>query len=115
MRLATDFFVSALIRKAFGSGGFAAIVDRGATEAGAVFILARQRSGEVRLYGPAPQTSYDAGQPDERHFSLLAEGADDQAVEARLAREKRFDPDIWIVELEAGQLPVEELIVVRTP
>ena len=112
MRLTTDFWVSALIRNVFGQGGFAAIMNRGATEAGAVFILARKRSGDVSLYGPAPQTSYDAAKPDDRHFSLVAENADMEAIEARLAKEKRFDPDIWIVEIEAGQIAVEAMISV---
>ncbi len=115
MRLTTDFWVSALIRTVFGSGGFAAILDRGATEAGAVFILARDRSGEVSLYGPAPQTSYDAGRPDDRHFSLVAASVDMEAIEARLAKEKRFDRDIWIVEIEAGQKPVEDLFLIDIP
>jgi hypothetical protein len=114
MRLTTDFWVSALIRKVFGAGGFAAVINRGATEAGAVFVLSRDRFGETSLYGPAPQTSYDSAKPDERHFSLLGV-SQEAAIEARLEKEKRFDPDIWIVEIEAGQVPVEELISVTTP
>ena len=114
MRLTTDFWVSALVRKIFGEGGFAAVLNRGATEAGAVFILSRGRTGESALYGPAPQTSYEAGRPDERHFSLVAAGEESE-IEARLAKERRFDPDIWIVEIEAGQSAVEDLIVVTTP
>ena len=114
MRLTTDFFVSALVRRIFGEGGFAAVLNRGATEAGAVFILSRGRMGEAALYGPAPQTSYEAGRPDERHFTLVVAG-DESEIKARLARERRFDPDIWIVEIEAGQSAVEDLIVVTTP
>jgi hypothetical protein len=115
MRLTTDFWVSALIRKVFGAGGFAAVINRGATEAGAIFVLSRDRFGETSLYGPAPQTSYDSAKPDERHFSLLGVSQDAADLEARLEKEKRFDPDIWIVEIEAGQVPVGELISVTTP
>ncbi len=115
MRLTTDFWVSALIRTVFGSGGFAAILDRGAAEAGAVFILARHRSGEISFYCPAPQTSYEAGRPDDRHFSLIASSVDMEVIEARLAKEKRFDPDIWILEIETGQKPVDELFLVDKP
>ena len=68
MRVTTDLWVSALVRRVFGTGGFAAVVKRGATEAGAVFVLSRGRLGEVALYGPAPQTSYDSAKPDERFF-----------------------------------------------
>lgn len=113
MRVTTDLWVSALVRRVFGAGGFAAIVKRGATEAGAVFVLSRGRLGEVALYGPAPQTSYDSAKPDERFFALLDSSDDSSAFDARLEREKKFDPDIWVVEIEAGAVPVEELLSVK--
>lgn len=115
MRVTADLWVSALLRRVFSAGGFAAVAKRGATEAGAVFVLARGRLGETALFGPAPQTSYDSAKPDERHFTLIGEGEEPDALEARLEREKRFDPDIWVVEIEAGAVPVEELISVRKP
>ncbi|TIP03599.1 MAG: DUF1491 family protein [Mesorhizobium sp.] len=114
MRVTTDLWVSVLVRRVFGAGGFAAVVKRGATEAGAVFVLSRGRMGEVALYGPAPQTSYDSAKPDERFFTLLDAGDDSAAFDARLEREKKFDPDIWVVEIEAGAVPVEELLSVKT-
>lgn len=115
MRVTADFWVSALIRRVFGAGGFAAVVKRGATEAGAVFVVTRNRLGEAFLYGPAPQTSYDSAKPDERFFTPIGVGEDADAIEARLEREKRFDPDIWVVEIEAGSIPLEDLISVRMP
>lgn len=115
MRLTTDFWVSALLRRVFGAGGFAAIIRRGATEAGAVFVLARNRQGETTFFSPAPQTSYDSAKPDERHFSLLDSGQDSAAINARLEKEIRFDPDIWVVEIEAGSVPVEELLSIPQP
>ena len=113
MRVTTDLWVSALLRRVFGAGGFAAVVKRGATEAGAVFVLARGRLGDTVLFGPAPQTSYDSAKPDERFFSPLGACEDADALEARIEREKRFDPDIWVVEIEAGSVPVEELISIK--
>ena len=44
MRVTSEFFVSALIRRVFSSGGFAAVERRGATEAGAVFLRRRRAS-----------------------------------------------------------------------
>ena len=110
MRLTTDFWVSALLRNVFRQGGFAAVVRRGATEAGAVFVTVRNRLGETTLYGPAPQTSYDSAKPDDRLFVMLLQEAEENAVDARLAKEARFDPDIWVVELEPGGSEVAELI-----
>jgi hypothetical protein len=114
MRLTTDFWVSALLKRVFGFGGFAAVAKRGATEAGAVFILSRDRLGGVSLFGPAPQTSYDTAKPDDRFFSRI-EGEGAAAFDARLEKEKRFDPDIWIVEIEAGDVPIESLISMPSP
>jgi hypothetical protein len=115
MRVTTDLWVSALVRRVFAGGGFAAVIKRGATEAGAVMVLSRNRLGEVALFGPAPQTMYDTAKPDERLFDRLEPVADPDALEKRIEKESRFDPDIWIVEIEAGSVPVEELIALRTP
>lgn len=114
MRVTTDFFVSALMRRIFSLGGFAAVVNRGAAEAGAVLLVARDRTGEIALYGPAPQALYDEARPGERLFVRL-DALDEAAAEARLARERRFDPDIWIVEAELPAQALEALIAVRKP
>ena len=114
MRVTADLFVSAMLRRVFSSGGFAAVVKRGALEAGAVFIIVRQASGEAMLLGPAPQTSYDQARPDDRVFLALMTGSDDE-IGARLEREERFDSDIWVVEIEPGSVAVGELVSVVTP
>jgi hypothetical protein len=110
MRVTTDLWVSALLRRVFSDGGFAAVVKRGATEAGAVFIVARDRFGENVLFGPASQTAYESERPDERRFSQLLVTTDTAAIDARLEKERRFDTDIWVVELETGQTALGELI-----
>lgn len=115
MRLTTDFWVSALIRNVFRTGGFAAVIRRGATEAGAVFVTVRNRLGQVTLYGPAAQASYDTAKPDERLFTALIQDGDADAVDQRLAKEGRFDPDIWIVELEPGEQDAAGLMSITTP
>ncbi len=111
MRVTTDFWVSALVKRIFSGGGFAAVVQRGSSEAGAVFVIVRDRLGGASLFGPAPQTSYDTAKPDERHF-IRHEMKDEAALEARLEREKRFDSDIWVVEIEPGQGVIGDFISV---
>lgn len=113
MRVTTDLWASALVRRVFASGGFAAILKRGSGEAGAAFVLVRDRFGDVALYGPAPQTSYETARPDERLFVRIGDGETAENLEARIEREKRFDPDIWVVEIETGSLPVEELVALK--
>lgn len=116
MRVTSDLFVSALVRRVFGVGGFAAVVRRGAHEAGAIFIVARDRLGVVSLYGPAPQTSYDDAHPADRQFSLLLSTENEVQVTARLDREMRFDTDVWVVELELGNdQAIETYVTLTTP
>lgn len=115
MRVTSDFFVSALLRRIFSGGGYGAIVRRGASEAGAIFLVARGRDGSSVLYGPAPQSAYDEARPDERLFGLLMEDDGSGAVDARLERELRFDPDAWVVEVEPGGDALAELVTLRTP
>lgn len=111
MRVTTEFFVSALVRRVFSAGGFAAVERRGASDAGAVFIRQRFRDGLETLFGPAPQSLFGAGD-DERRFEVRAARCEAPACDAVIAREARFDPDLWVLELEAddigGLFPVED-------
>ncbi|WP_117190533.1 DUF1491 family protein [Rhizobium terrae] len=103
MRLKSDIFVSALIRRVFGLGGFAAIERKGSDTAGAIFIRQRFRDGLETLYGPAPQ-SFFGEEEGGRKFEARVERAEPDAVRDLLARELRFDPDLWLVELETDDV-----------
>lgn len=103
MRLKSGIWVAAYMRRCQVEGAFAAVRRRGAEEAGAVFIIVNRLDGSATLYGPAPQSAFDEAQPSERMFSAVLGGAPpvpEADIEARLARETRYDPDIWIVEIE---------------
>ena len=53
------------------------------------------------LYVPAPQTVYDDGRPVDPIFEAAApQPMPEPAVEERLTKELRVDPDAWIVETE---------------
>jgi hypothetical protein len=101
MRLRSDIFVAAIIRRAETQGAVAMLRRRGAAEAGAVYIKIDRLDGRAALLGPAPQ-SEDLPAGVDRLFAPLhaqdwVEPAD---IEARLKREIDFDPDLWIVEIE---------------
>jgi hypothetical protein len=99
MRLKSEIVVSAMIRRVFGLGGFAAVEKKGAEAAGAIFIRQRFRDGLETLYAPAPQNFF--GEDDGgRKFEVRAERAEPEAVREVLSRELRFDPDLWLLELE---------------
>ena len=75
---------------------------RGAEEAGAIFVKVSRLDGTADLYGPAPQSVFDEARPSERAFSPALKGMPlpEADVEGYLARQVRFDPDLWIVEVE---------------
>jgi len=102
MRLKSALWVAAYLRRCQVEGVYAVVRRRGAEEAGAIFVRISRLDGTSDLFGPAPQTAFDAAPAADRAFSasLAAQPAPDAAVEAYLARELKFDPDIWIVEVE---------------
>ena len=104
-RLKSEIFVSALLRRVFAEGGFAAVEHSGEASAGAIFIKRRDRLGRVTLAGPAPQTAFGEGEEKGRKFELRLADAEEADVAVQIERERRFDPDLWLVELECdGEL-----------
>src|SRR5262249_25942664 len=103
MRLKSAIWVAAYIRRCNGEGAFAAVRRRGAEEAGAVFIKINRLDGTAIFFGPAPPAAFDEARPPDRAFSAVVGGqtpASEADVEAKLAKEMKFDPDVWIVEIE---------------
>lgn len=102
MRLKSALWVAAYLRRCQVEGAFAVVRRRGAEEAGAIFVRVSRLDGTSDLFGPAPQSAFDGSPGVDRIFapSLAKMPALDAAVETYLAREMKFDPDLWIVELE---------------
>jgi len=100
MRLRSDIFVSAYIRRRNGENAFAVVRRKGADEAGAIFICIDRLDGHADLYGPAPQSAFEAGTPGRLFQRLTPHGATPADVEARVQRELKFDSDIWLVDVE---------------
>jgi hypothetical protein len=101
MRLKSGVWVAAYVRRCFVEGAFAAVRRRGAEEAGAIFVKVSRLDGMADVYGPAPQTAFSGDELD-RAFSpaMKTMPASDADAEAYLARQIRFDPDLWIIETE---------------
>lgn len=103
MRLRADLFVAALLRRAHGSGAAAYLRHRGAPEAGAVFVKLDCLDGRAALFAPAPPSLQD--DDGVRRF-VRAHDQDwlpPADIEARLARQRVFDPDMWLIEIEDRQ------------
>ena len=118
MRLKSAFWVSALIRRANSAGAFATVLNKGADEAGAIFIVVNMLDGRLSLYSPAPQLQYEDGQPSERLFECRQNQVHADDINQILSKERSFDPDIWVVEIEdkEGRCFIDpDFIVMRSP
>ncbi|HUO55097.1 MAG TPA: DUF1491 family protein [Rhodoblastus sp.] len=106
MRLRTDLWVAAFLRRCASANLAVYLRRRGAPEAGAIFVKIDRLDGSAALYAPAPQS--EARDDVARLFSRAHqdEWIENAAVEQRLVKELDFDPDLWIVEVEdrAGQV-----------
>src|SRR5262245_57295567 len=102
MRLKSAIWVAAYVRRCNGEGAFAAVRRRGAEDAGAIFIKLNRLDGTAELFAPAPQTAFDDARPAHRALSrpFGKDPVPEEKVEDKLAKETRFDPDVWIVEVE---------------
>jgi hypothetical protein len=100
MRLRSDIFVSAYIRLRNGENAFAVVRRKGAAEAGAVFVSIDRLDGTADLYGPAPQAAFDEACPERQFQKISKDGATPLDIAERLAREQRFDSDIWIIDVD---------------
>jgi hypothetical protein len=105
LRLRSDIWVAAYLRRCGVEGVSVVLRRRGAAEAGAIFVKVDHLDGRATLYGPAPQSLVaDAPRGVDRVFARAHSGPEINSDEAeeRLKREVAFDPDLWIVEVEDG-------------
>ena len=97
--LRTDLWVAAFVRRHNDIGHICVIVQRGDPIAGQIFIEIDHLNGTASLLTPAPATAREDGNAD-RLFSLRFSKTEPEAIRARIARERDFDPDLWVVALE---------------
>jgi hypothetical protein len=75
------------------------IVRKGAKEAGTIFVVIRESDDAVWLMGPPPGPSLD--ESGDRVFESRFDGPrTQQDVDSYLEKQARFDPDIWVIEVE---------------
>jgi len=96
--LKTEFWASALIRRAGIAGAFAGVVRKGDADAGAVLVKVATLDGRARLYAPARRG--EAGARVWLDLSAGSLGDREADVDAYVRRQAEVDPDIWVVEIE---------------
>lgn len=104
MRLKSSIWISAYIRRCAQDHAPAMVVRRGEDAAGAIYIKVNRLDGLVAILAPAPQAIF-TDHPESRRWMPLHKGQFIPETEADklLEREKKFDPDIWIIEIEDRQ------------
>ncbi len=107
-RLKAGIFVRALIRRVEAAGASAYVVRKGTEEAGAVYLKLSRLNG---IYTILEQVRRGAG--DLAWMKPIGDAVDDERANAYFDKQVRFDPDLWIVEIEDrdGRAFVDEPIV----
>ncbi|MCL4716137.1 MAG: DUF1491 family protein [Hyphomonadaceae bacterium] len=98
--LKTDFWASALIRRAQIGGAFAAVARKGDADAGAVLVKVATLDRKARLYAPARNGE---GERIWLDLSAGALGDDEAEVDAAIRKRTEQDPDLWVIEVEDRQ------------
>jgi len=107
-RLKSGLFVRALIRRAEVEGAQAYVVRRGSEEAGAIYLKVSRLDGTCTILNQAV-----AGEGERVWARPLGETTDYAKAASYFERQVKFDPDLWIVEIEDrdGRAFVDEKVV----
>jgi hypothetical protein len=95
-RIAASVLAGALIRRAEVEGGFGAVLAKGDATAGSILVILLEKGGNPRLFERLLQ-------PDGRYIwqeSGSRRIEDPREVPEFVARRRRFDPDLWVLELD---------------
>lgn len=97
-RLKSGLWVKALIRRCDLAAIGVAVAARGDPDSGAVLLKFNAREAGCRVLAQARG-------PDGALVWIAATGAAavaEEAADAYIARQRRTDPDLWVVEIETG-------------
>ena len=100
MRLRSEIWVRAYLRRCAGAGVPAVVVRHGDDDAGAIYIRVNRLDGSSLVFGPAP-AGFDGGDVDRQWVRLHGKPETaDLAADELLARQAEYDPDLWVIEIE---------------
>jgi hypothetical protein len=107
-RLKSGIFVRALIRRAESAGAQGFVARKGAEDAGAVFLKINRLDGQCTVLN-----QIRIGEGELAWARPLGETCDEAKAAAYFEKQRKFDPDLWIVEIEdrQGRAFVDEKIV----
>lgn len=100
MRLKSEIWVKAYLRRCTVNGASGVVVRHGDDDAGAIFVKIVRQDFMAAVYAPAPAGLDDADH-DRRWVPRFDSGfVPEVEAETLLKREASFDSDLWIVEIE---------------
>ena len=108
-RLKAGIFVRAIIRRAEVAGAQAYVVRKGSEDSGAIFLKVSRLDGTSVVLDQARR----GAEGDLVWVKPLGDSTDEEKARAFFDRQVKFDPDVWIVEIEdrQGRAFVDEPIV----
>ena len=94
-RLASSVLVGALLRRAQDEGGFGAVIAKGDPMAGAIAVILAEKGRKACFLERLLQR-------DGRYAwqSAKQEIENEEEFKSFLERRRKFDPDLWILELD---------------
>ena len=96
--LNSDLWVGALIRRAQIEGAHATVVKKGDASAGTVIVKTYNTSDRsAQVYSEA------FGQDGDRLWIQPVVSDSESELDAYVARQRGYDPDLWVVEIEDRQ------------
>lgn len=93
-RLTAEFWVHAYLARLRFQNIPGYVVAHGDDTAGAVLVKLNTLDGQARVF----QRSFDL-MSGQRSWVVLAEG-NEADVDAALRKQRAFDPDVWVIEVE---------------
>lgn len=96
-RLTADVWVSAYLTRLRLVDIPAFVVKKGDATAGAVLVKLNTLDGKAKAF----QREFNLME-DRREWRVLSEG-EERDVDASLMKQRSFDPDLWIIEVEDRQ------------
>lgn len=93
-RLATNIWISAYLARLEIAAIPAFLTSKGDPTAGAVIVKVATMDGKASVFHRA------IGPDFERIWAALAEDAPETEADEAIARQRSFDPDLWVVEIE---------------
>ena len=99
--LRSDLWVAAFVRRHNDLGNLCVISRRGDPIAGQIFLEIDHLNGTASLLTPAPAALRE--DTADRVFQRRFDRVEPAKVGERIAQEQRFDPDLWVIELDIAE------------